>query len=97
MNKIRQYFVKKCKLLKSNSAKPYEAELTVFIIVRTDNLKEFSKSTSFKLKSEVKSKKENIKIITVKKYLLISLKSKFIFENISLFINIFLGLLNERI
>ena len=38
-----------------------------------------------------------MKIIKVKKYLFISLKSKLIFVNISLFIKIFLGLLNDNI
>ena len=41
--------------------------------------------------------KEMIKTNMAKKYLLISSKSKLIFEKISLFIKIFLGRLNERI
>ena len=40
---------------------------------------------------------EKINIKIVKKYLLISLESKFIFVNISLFIKIFLGLLKDKI
>ena len=44
-----------------------------------------------------KTNKEIIKITIVKKYLFISLKSKLIFENASLFIKIFFGLLKERI
>ena len=50
-----------------------------------------------KLNREVKINKEIIKIKTVKKYLLISLKSKFILENINLFIKIFLGRLKDKI
>ena len=97
INKIKQYFVKKWRSLKLKSAKPYDEELTVFIRVSIDNLKEFSKSISLKLSREVKIKKEIIKINIVKKYLLISLWSKFIFVKISLFIKIFLGLLNDKI
>ncbi len=40
---------------------------------------------------------DKIKIKIVKKYLLISLKSKLIFVNISLFVNIFFGLLKDKI
>ena len=61
------------------------------------NLKELSKLISNKLNNEVKINKEIIKIKIVKKYLLISLKSKFILENINLFIKTFLGLLKESI
>ena len=50
-----------------------------------------------KLSKEVKTKRDNINIIIVKKYLLISSKLKLILVNISLFIKTFLGLLNERI
>ena len=50
-----------------------------------------------RLKREVNNKNEIININTVKKYLLISSKSKFIFVNKSLFINIFFGLLNDNI
>ena len=50
-----------------------------------------------KLNREVKTNKEIIKIKIVKKYLLISLKSKFILENINLFIKTFLGLLKDSI
>ena len=46
---------------------------------------------------DVRASNDIIKIIIDKKYLLISSTSKFVFENINLFINIFLGLLNERI
>ena len=46
------------------------------------SLKEFSKSIPLKLNNKVKINKEIIKIMIVKKYLFISLKSKLIFENI---------------
>ena len=83
--------------MKSNSPTPYVEEFTVFIKVNIDNLKEYSKFILLKLNKEVKTNKEIIKITTVKKYLFISLKSKLIFENASLFIKIFFGLLKERI
>ena len=44
-----------------------------------------------------KEKKEITKIKIVKKYLFISFVSKLIFEKANLFINIFFGLLKERI
>ena len=97
MKKIRQYFVKNCKLLKSKSAKPYAEELTVFINVKIDNLKELSNSIELKHKNVVNNKSDKMNIKIVKKYLHISLKSKLILVNINLFIKIFLGLLKERI
>ena len=66
-------------------------------MVKTANLKELSKEILLILNKEVKINKEIIKIKTVKKYLLISLKSKFILENINLFIKTFLGRLKESI
>ena len=42
-------------------------------------------------------KKDRIKTNTVKKYLFISSKSKLILVKINLFINIFFGLLNDKI
>jgi hypothetical protein len=69
----------------------------VFIKVNTANLKELSKSILLKLNKQVKINKEIMKINIVKKYLLISLKSKFILENISLFIKTFFGLLKDKI
>tara|TARA_B100000282_G_C31588809_1_gene424645 strand:- start:516 stop:725 length:210 start_codon:yes stop_codon:yes gene_type:complete len=69
----------------------------VFIIVKIDNLKEFSKLIWDKLKNIVKIKILKIKIKIDKKYLFISLKSKLILVKINLFINIFLGLLNDKI
>ena len=74
-----------------------QKEFTVFIKVKTANLNELSKLISLKLNNEVKIKSEIIKIIIVKKYLLISLKSKLILENNNLFIKIFLGLLKDKI
>ena len=53
----------------------------MFIKVRMANLKELSKLISDKLNNEVRMNKEIIKIKIVKKYLLISLKSKLILEN----------------
>ena len=69
----------------------------MFINVSTANLNELSKLILLKLNKEVKINNEIIKIIIVKKYLLISLKSKFIFEKINLFIKTFLGLLKDNI
>ena len=89
--------VKKCRSLKLKSFIPYAEEFTVFIKVKTANLNEFSKEMLLKLNREVKTNKEIIKIKIVKKYLLISLKSKFILENINLFIKTFLGRLKDNI
>lgn len=69
----------------------------MFIKVRTANLNELSKLISLKVSNEVKIKSEIIKITIVKKYLLISLKSKLILENNNLFIKTFLGLLKDKI
>ena len=97
IKKIRLYFIKKLRLLKLNSANPYDEEFTVFIKVKIDNLKEFSKFIPLILKIVVSMKKDRIKTNTVKKYLFISSKSKLILVKINLFINIFLGLLNDKI
>ena len=97
IKKIRQYFVKKCKLLKLKSANPYDEEFTVFISVRIDKENELSKSIELIQSRDVKKKSEKTNIKTDKKYLLISLKSKFIFVNINLFIKIFFGLLKDKI
>tara|TARA_B100001063_G_C16562378_1_gene451643 strand:- start:357 stop:566 length:210 start_codon:yes stop_codon:yes gene_type:complete len=69
----------------------------VFIKVKIDNLNEFSNLIPLKLNKDVKTNKEIINIKIVKKYFLISLKSKFIFVKINLFMKIFFGLLNDRI
>ncbi len=60
-------------------------------------MKESSKLIEFKENKDAKVKSDKINIIIVKKYLLISLKSKFIFVNINLFIKTFLGLLKDNI
>ena len=97
IKKIRLYFIKKLRLLKLKSANPYDDELTVFIKVKIDNLKEFSKFIPLILNSVVNMKKDITKINIVKKYLFISSKSKLILVKINLFINTFLGLLNDKI
>ena len=65
--------------------------------VKIDSLKELSKSIPLKPSKAVRIKRDKINIITVKKYLLISSKSNFIFVKINLLMKIFLGLLNESI
>tara|TARA_B100000683_G_C12182959_1_gene429271 strand:+ start:210 stop:434 length:225 start_codon:yes stop_codon:yes gene_type:complete len=72
-------------------------EFTVFIKVKIDSLNELSKSIPLKLNKEVRIIRDIIKINNVKKYLFISLKSKFILVNINLFIKIFFGRLNDNI
>ena len=89
--------IKKCKLLKSKSGIPYAEEFTVFINVNTANLNDFSNSKSANDKIIVRQKRDITNINTVKKYLFISLVSKFILVKMSLFIKTFFGLLNERI
>tara|TARA_B100001057_G_C22845043_1_gene948660 strand:+ start:223 stop:432 length:210 start_codon:yes stop_codon:yes gene_type:complete len=69
----------------------------VFIKVKIDNLNDVSKLIPLIVRKVVKINKDITNITIVKKYLFISLKSKFIFVNINLFINIFLGLLKDRI
>ena len=69
----------------------------MFIKVKIANLNEFSNSILDKESNIVKKKREKIKISIVKKYLLMSFVSKLILEKTSLFINIFFGLLKERI
>ena len=60
-------------------------------------MKDFSKLIPLRLNKEVNIKRDRIKIRIVKKYLFISSKLKFVFANISLFINMFFGLLKESI
>ena len=60
-------------------------------------LKDVSNLTPLKLNNEDNIKKEIIKIKIVRKYLLISFKSKFILVKINLFIKTFLGLLKDKI
>tara|TARA_X000001036_G_scaffold331873_1_gene310628 strand:- start:217 stop:426 length:210 start_codon:yes stop_codon:yes gene_type:complete len=69
----------------------------VFINVKIDNLNEVSKLILLKVNNEVNINRDKKNINIVKKYLFISLKSKLIFVNINLFINIFFGLLKDKI
>ena len=62
-----------------------------------DNLNEFSKFIPPKVNKDDKRKSDKIKIKIVRKYLLISLKSKLIFVKNNLFIKIFFGLLKDKI
>ena len=62
-----------------------------------DNLKECSKLIPFILNREIRIKIEKMKINIVKKYLSISLALKLILLKNSLFINIFFGLLKDKI
>jgi len=84
-------------LLKLKSDKPYDDEFTVFIRVKIESLNEFSKFMPLMLRKTNNNRNDKIKINTVKKYLLISSNLKFIFVNNNLFINTFLGLLNDKI
>ena len=65
--------------------------------VNKANLKECSKSMLDKDNKIVKQKSEIMNINIVKKYLFISLLSKLILENTSLFMKTFFGLLYESI
>ena len=69
----------------------------MFIKVRIERMKDFSKSIPLKLNKDVKIKRDRMKIKIVKKYLFISSKLKLVFANINLFINIFFGLLKDKI
>tara|TARA_B100000787_G_scaffold8308_1_gene6261 strand:- start:1384 stop:1545 length:162 start_codon:yes stop_codon:yes gene_type:complete len=51
------------------SSKPYIDELTVFIKVNTDSLKEFSNSIPPRVSRKLKNNRDIIKIIIDKKYL----------------------------
>ena len=62
-----------------------------------DNLNEFSNEIPFMLNNDVRMNSDKIKISIDKKYLLITLKSKLILVNMSLFIKIFFGLLKDNI
>ena len=78
-------------------SKLVKEELTVFIRVNIDNLNEFSKFIPLKVNKDDKRKSDKMKIKIVRKYLLISSKSKLIFVKNSLFMKIFLGLLKDKI
>ena len=77
--------------VKFKSFNPYKLELTVFINVNIPILKEFSNLILNKVNKLTNINKDKIKIITVKKYLLISLESIFTFENSTLFRSICFG------
>ena len=77
--------------VKFKSFNPYKLELTVFINVNIPILKEFSNLILNKVNKLTNINKDKIKIITVKKYLLISLESIFTFENSTLFKSICFG------
>jgi len=72
INAIRVNLGKKLKLKKSNSARPYIDELTVFIIASIPILKAFSKLIPEIESNDVIANKEIKKITIDKKYLLIS-------------------------
>jgi hypothetical protein len=55
--------------VKFKSLRPYIDELTVFIRVNIDNLKELSNSIPLKVNKKLKKNNEIIKIIIDKKYL----------------------------
>ena len=63
------------------SLRPYIEELTVFVKVKIESLKEFSKLISLRVKRKVKNKRVKIKINIVKKYLWISFNWKNSLEN----------------
>ena len=67
------------------------------MIVNIESLKALSNWIWLKLNKILRVKSDIINIIIVKKYLLISLKSKLILVNISLFIKIDFGLLKDKI
>ena len=96
MKIIRKYLITNCKFWKLKSSTPYKDELTVFIKVKTEILKEFSKEIPKNVKNDERNKVDIIKIITDKKYLLISDWFKFLSEKVSLLAKTCLGLAWER-
>ena len=92
MKIMRKYLIINCSFWKSKSSTPYIVELTVFIKVNTEILKEFSKEMPKKVKKEDKKSNDIINITTDKKYLFIISLSKLISENNCLLIETFLGL-----
>ncbi len=85
MKIIKYILVKKDRFEKSKFDRPNMLEFTVFIIVKIDNLNEFSNWISDIVKSKVNRDKEIIKINIEKKYLLISDFSVFSFIKVILF------------
>tara|TARA_B110001452_G_C15014710_1_gene354744 strand:+ start:94 stop:261 length:168 start_codon:yes stop_codon:yes gene_type:complete len=55
--------------VKLNSSRPYIDEFTVFIKVKIDNLKEFSKLIPLDVNRKLRKRREAIKTIIDKKYL----------------------------
>ena len=92
MKIMRKYLIINCSFWKSKSSTPYIVELTVFIKVNTEILKEFSKEMPKKVKKEDKKSNDIINITKNKKYLFIISLSKLISENNCLLIETFLGL-----
>ena len=99
MNSIRPIIIKEIKVNFTridNSAKfklsnPYKLELTVFIKVKMLNLKASSNLKLNKVNKHISNVKDEINIITVKKYLFTSFKSILTFENKTLFKSICFG------
>ena len=85
MKIIKYILVKKDRFEKSKFDRSNMLEFTVFIIVKIDNLNEFSNWISDIVKSKVNRDKEIIKINIEKKYLLISDFSVFSFIKVILF------------
>ena len=92
MKIIRKYLITNCKFWKLKSSIPYIDELTVFIKVKIEILKEFSKEIPKKVKNDDKNNKDIMKIKTDKKYLLIINLSKLISEKNCLLLDTFIGL-----
>ena len=93
MKIIRKYLITNCKFMKIKVLNnPYKDELTVFINVKVEILKEFSKKFQKKLDNDERNNKDIIKIKTDKKYLLTISLSKLMSENNCLFEEIFLVL-----
>ena len=91
MKIIRKYLITNCKFWKLKSSTPYKDELTVFINVKVEILKEFSKEMPKKVRNDERNNKDIIKIKTDKKYLLTISLSKLMSENNCLFEEIFIG------
>ena len=92
MNIITKYLEKYCNSLKLKSFSPYMLELTVLVNVKIDNLNEFSRFIPEIVNIEESNRKDNIKIKSVIKYLLISFVSILVPENSNLLTNTFIGL-----
>ena len=91
MKIIRKYLIMNCKFWKLKSSTPYIDELTVFIKVNIEILKEFSKEIPKKVKKDDRNNKDIMKIMTDKKYLLTINLSKLISEKNCLLLETFIG------